>query len=86
MANIQSQLKRIRQDEKRRVANKGVRTALKSSLKRFETAAEEGDKATAETAFADASRDLDRAASKGIVHKNKAANKKSRMAARLQKL
>lgn len=86
MANIKSQMKRNRQNETRRVRNKADRTTLKSAQKRFHTAAEAGDVDAAAGAFADASRTLDKAASKGLVHRNFAANHKSKMAQQLAAL
>ncbi|HSK23755.1 MAG TPA: 30S ribosomal protein S20 [Egicoccus sp.] len=84
MANIKSQIKRNRQNEARHERNKAVRSRLKTLTKKFATAVEAGDKDAAEAAFADAARALDKAASKGVVHKNNAANRKSGMAKRLQ--
>jgi small subunit ribosomal protein S20 len=84
MANIKSQIKRNRQNEAQRVRNKGVRSALKTRVKRFEEAAESGDAETARNEYQIAAQALDKAASAGIIHKNKAANKKSRLAKRLQ--
>lgn len=86
MANIASQIKRNRQNERRRLRNKAVRSTLKTYLKRFRTAVEEGDAERAQTAYAEAARRLDKAAQKGVVHRNFAANHKSRMAKRLQSL
>jgi small subunit ribosomal protein S20 len=86
MANIASQIKRNRQSLVRRERNKATRSELKTYLKRFRTAAEAGDKATAEAAFAAAARKLDKAAEKGVVHDNFAANHKSKMARRLASL
>ena len=83
MANIKSQIKRNRQNELRRERNKSTRSALKTKIKRFTQSVESGDQATAEEAYREASRALDKAASKGVIHKNKAANKKSRLAKRL---
>lgn len=83
MANIKSQIKRNRQNEARRVRNKGVRSALKTSTKKLLESSEAGDAAAAQEAYRVASRDLDKAAAKGIIHKNKAANQKSRLARRL---
>ncbi|MGI9016215.1 MAG: 30S ribosomal protein S20 [Euzebya sp.] len=83
MANIQSQIKRIRQDETRRVRNKSKRTDLKTFVKHFDTAEQSGDKDAAAAAFHEVSRKLDKAASNNIIKKQNAANKKSRMAARL---
>ena len=81
MANIKSQLKRIKTNEKSRQRNK-ARRALKTSIRRFHEAAAAGDaeKAT-ELAYA-ASRSLDKAASKGVIHKNQAANRKSAITAK----
>lgn len=83
MANIKSQKKRILTNEKRRVRNKGVRTALKTYIKRFHQAVEAGDQTTAAEALKVAGRALDKAASKGVIHKNNAANRKSSLAKRL---
>jgi small subunit ribosomal protein S20 len=83
MANIKSQIKRNRQNELRRQRNKSARSTLKTKVKALDTAVDSGDKAAAEAAYADISRSLDKAASKGIIHKNKAANQKSRLAKRL---
>src|SRR3954453_7764821 len=80
VANIKSQIKRIGQNERRRVRNKAVKSELKTAVRRFREAAQAGDTATATTALRDASRLLDKAASKGVIHKNQAANRKSAMA------
>jgi small subunit ribosomal protein S20 len=82
VADIKSQIKRNRQNEAARVRNKGVRSALKTSIRRFREAADAGDAATATTALRTASRALDKAVSKGVIHANQAANKKSAMAKR----
>lgn len=86
MANIASQIKRNRQNETRRQRNKQVRSKLKTDIRRFNDAAETGDVESATEAYQVASRSLDKAASKGIVHRNTAANRKSGMAAKLAKL
>jgi small subunit ribosomal protein S20 len=86
VANIKSQIKRIRTNELARQRNKAVRTSLKSAVRRFREAADSGDTATAEVALRDASRALDRAASSGVIHRNQAANRKSAMARRLATL
>jgi small subunit ribosomal protein S20 len=83
MANIKSQIKRNRQNEARRVRNKSVRSGLKTRAKKFLEAAGSGDEAAAQQAYRETARDLDKAAAKGIIHKNKAANQKSRLARRL---
>ncbi|HEX2195862.1 MAG TPA: 30S ribosomal protein S20 [Actinomycetota bacterium] len=84
MASIKSQIKRNRQNEERRQRNKSTRSALKTRIKRFTEAVDSGDTATAEEAYREATRALDKAAAKGVLHKNTAANKKSRLAKRLQ--
>ena len=86
MANIASQIKRNRQTIVRHERNKATRSALKTSLKKFNTAAEAGERDAAAEAYRAAARDLDKAAQKGVVHANFAANHKSRMAKRLQAL
>ncbi len=86
MANIQSQIKRNRQALVHRQRNKNTRTALKTYLKRFRTAVDTGDREAATVAFGDAARRLDKAASKGVVHANFAANHKSKMAKHLRAL
>ena len=86
MANIASQIKRNRQALVRNERNKATRSALKTSLKKFRTAVEAGEAEAAAAAYRDAAKDLDKAASKGVVHANFAANHKSRMAKRLSSL
>jgi small subunit ribosomal protein S20 len=83
MANIKSQIKRNRQNELRRERNKSTRSALKTQIKKFTQTLEAGDQAAAQEAYRDAARALDKAASKGVIHKNTAANKKSRLARKL---
>lgn len=77
MANIKSQKKRILTNEKARVRNKAVRSSLKTAIKRVDTAIDAGDKAAALEAGRAAARALDKAASKGVIHPNQAANRKS---------
>lgn len=84
MANIKSQIKRNRQNEIRRQRNRSVRSLLKTRTRRFMEAVDAGDQAAAEAAYRDAAREYDKAASKGVIHRNKAANKKARLAKRLQ--
>ena len=76
MANIKSQIKRNRQNEAAHERNKAVKSALKTAVRKFREAAEAG-KDDAKTLAADAGRALDKAASKGVIHKNQAANRKS---------
>jgi small subunit ribosomal protein S20 len=86
VANIKSQLKRIKTNEKARQRNKSVKSALKTAVRRFREAADGGDKDKAVELARSASRALDKAASKGIIHANSAANKKAAMAHRTAKI
>ena len=86
MANIKSQIKRNRTNERARQRNVAVKSALKTAVRRFRTAADAGDAAGAATALQVASKALDKAASKGVIHKNQAANRKSGMAKRVASL
>jgi small subunit ribosomal protein S20 len=83
VANIKSQIKRIGTNEKARLRNKSVKSSLKTAVRRFRDAAEAGDQATAQIELKSASRELDKAVSKGVIHANQAANKKSAMALRI---
>ena len=80
MANIKSQIKRNKQNERRRQRNQSVRSSVKTAIRKFRELAESGDKDAASTAARDALRALDKAASKGVIHKNQAANRKSSIA------
>ena len=80
MANIKSQLKRIKTNQKRTERNKAVKSELRTWVRKFREAAASGDKDAANDALKTASRKLDKAVSKGVIHKNQAANKKSAMA------
>jgi small subunit ribosomal protein S20 len=85
VANIKSQIKRNRQNEKRRMRNKSVKSSLKTAIRKFhEATAAEGD--NAEALLRAASRKLDKAVSKGVIHKNQAANRKSAIAKKLASL
>ena len=86
MANIKSQLKRIKTNEKARLRNKAVKSSLKTAVRKFREAASSGDAATATEQLRIASRQLDKAASKGVIHPNQAANRKSAMAKRVASL
>jgi small subunit ribosomal protein S20 len=86
VANIKSQIKRNKTNEKARQRNVAVKSALKTSVRRFRAAADAGDAAAAGTALQVASKALDKAASKGVIHKNQASNRKSGMAKRLSSL
>ena len=82
MANIKSQIKRNRQNEKRRIANKAVRSELRTRVKVALSAAETGAE-NAEVAASIAMKRIDKAANKNVIHKNAAARRKSRLAKRL---
>ena len=86
MANIKSQEKRIKTNERRRLRNKSVKSSLHTAVRGFREAVEVGDKEKATELLAATSRKLDKAASKGVIHKNQAANRKSALAAALNKL
>ncbi|MEV5966917.1 30S ribosomal protein S20 [Kribbella sp. NPDC051952] len=77
MANIKSQIKRNRQNEAARLRNKSVKSTLKTAVRRFREAAESGDSTTAQEQARVAGRLLDKAVSKGVIHANQAANRKS---------
>ena len=80
MANIKSQMKRIRTNEKAHERNKAVKSELKTAIRATREAVSAGDKDKATTALAYASKKLDKAVSKGVIHKNQAANRKSAIA------
>ncbi|MDN4481423.1 MULTISPECIES: 30S ribosomal protein S20 [Demequina] len=80
MANIKSKIKRIGTNEKSRQRNVAVRSELKTHVRRVREAVAAGDKAAAETALKTALTKLDKAASKGVIHQNQAANRKSSLA------
>ncbi len=86
MANIKQQQKRVLTNEKRRLRNKSVRSAARTEMRKFREAVEAGDKAAAEAQLRVASRKLDKAVTKGVFHRNNAANKKSNMAKALNKM
>ncbi|MHA6621031.1 30S ribosomal protein S20 [Pseudonocardia sp. DLS-67] len=82
MANIKSQIKRVKTNEKRRLRNKSVKSSVRTAVRQFREAAEAGDTEKAVELQRTAARALDKAASKGVIHKNQAANRKSAMAKR----
>ncbi|MGV0393050.1 30S ribosomal protein S20 [Corynebacterium riegelii] len=86
MANIKQQQKRVLTNEKRRVRNKSIRSATRTEIRKFREAVESGDKAAAEAQLRVASRKLDKAVTKGVFHRNSAANKKSNMARAFNKM
>ena len=80
MANIKSQIKRIATNEKARLRNKAVKSEIRTHMRRVREAVAGGDKAAATEALQTASKKLDKAVSKGVIHQNQAANKKSALA------
>jgi len=86
VANIKSQIKRNRQNEKARLRNKSVKSSLKTVIRKLNEASETGNVESAAVLLRDASRQLDKAVSKGVIHKNQAANRKSAIAKRVASL
>ena len=86
MPNIKSAKKRVIVTEAKTLQNKMIKTALKTSMKKYEAAVAAGDKEAATKAYAVAVKKLDTAAAKGLVHKNNAARKKSQFTAKLNAL
>lgn len=86
MANIKSQIKRIGTNEKARLRNQAVKSELRTYTRRVREAVASGDKDTAASALVAASRKLDKAVSKGVLHANQAANRKSALAKAVNKL
>ena len=86
MANIKSAQKRIKVIEVKTLRNKMVKSALKTTIKKFEAAVAGGNLEEAKAAFTNTVKALDMAASKGIIHKNMASRKKSRLAAKLNSI
>jgi small subunit ribosomal protein S20 len=82
VANIKSQIKRIGTNEKARLRNKATKSSLKTAVRRFREAADAGNAAEANELMQAANRQLDKAASKGVIHANQAANRKSAIAKR----
>jgi small subunit ribosomal protein S20 len=80
VANIKSQIKRNKQNEKARLRNKAVKSELKTAIRQFREAAAGTDADATTAALRNATRKLDKAASKGVIHKNQAANRKSAIA------
>ncbi|OKL52008.1 30S ribosomal protein S20 [Buchananella hordeovulneris] len=80
MANIKSKIKRIKTNEKSRLRNQAVKSELKTFVRKVRQALAAGDKEAAEAALRVAARKLDKAVSKGVIHRNQAANRKSKLA------
>jgi len=86
VANIKSQEKRNRTNERRRLRNKSVKSSLHTAVRGFREAVEAGDKDKATELLVSTSRKLDKAASKGVIHKNQAANRKSALSRAINKI
>ena len=86
MPNIKSQMKRVKTNEKARQRNKAVKSALRTHVRNFRRAAEAGDAEKATQYAKLANRQLDKAVSKGVIHKNQAKNRKSSISKKLNKL
>jgi small subunit ribosomal protein S20 len=86
VANIKSQQKRNRTNERARLRNKSVKSSLRTAIRAFREAVDAGEKDQAAELLVSTSRKLDKAASKGVIHKGQAANKKSALAQALNKL
>ncbi|MFF4185579.1 30S ribosomal protein S20 [Streptomyces sp. NPDC001691] len=86
MANIKSQIKRNKTNEKARLRNKAVKSSLKTAIRKAREAVTAGDLEKATVAAREASKKLDKAVSKGVIHKNAAANKKSALARKVAAL
>ncbi len=86
MPNIKSAKKRVKVIEKKTLINVQHKTALKTAIKKFEAAVKEGNAEQAKVLYNDAVKKLDQSANRGIIHKNKAARKKSQLSLMLAKL
>ena len=86
MANIKSQEKRILTNERARLRNQSVKSELRTAVRSLREAIDAGEKEKAAELLAVTNRKLDQAASKGVIHKNQAANKKSALTLALNKL
>ncbi|GIP57700.1 30S ribosomal protein S20 [Paenibacillus sp. FSL W8-0186] len=86
MPNIKSAIKRVKTNDKRRALNASQKSALRTAVKAADTALVNNEVEVAKTAFAAAAKKLDKAVTKGLIHKNAAARKKSRLAKKLNAL
>ena len=86
MANIKSAIKRIKVTERRTLRNKMVKSAVKTEIKKYDSALSVGNYDDTKALYASVAQSIDQAAAKGVIHKNAAARKKSRLALRLNKL
>ena len=86
MPNIKSAKKRVLVSQTKAMQNKAAKSALKTEIKKFEAAVAEGNRSEADIAYKVAVKAVDKAAAKGLLHKNNAANKKSSLTLKLNKL
>lgn len=86
MPNIKSAIKRVKTNDKRRAHNMAAKSALRTAIKKVESFVEAGDAEKAKAAFSEASKRIDKAASKGLIHKNAAARQKSRLAKKINSI
>ncbi|MBQ3090298.1 MAG: 30S ribosomal protein S20 [Oscillospiraceae bacterium] len=86
MPNIKSAKKRVLVTETKTALNKSAKSAVKTSLKKFDAAVAEGNRSEADSAYKVAVQAVDKAAAKGLIHKNKAANKKSQLTIKLNSI
>ena len=86
MPNIKSAKKRVLVSQTKAAQNKAAKSALKTDIKKFEVAVAEGNRNEADVAYKVAVKAVDKAVSKGLLHRNNAANKKSKMTVKLNKL
>jgi len=86
VANIKSQQKRNRTNERARLRNQSVKSSLRTAVRGFREALDAGDKDKATELLVETSRKLDKAASKGVIHKNQAANRKSALSRALHNI
>ncbi|GAC81374.1 MULTISPECIES: 30S ribosomal protein S20 [Gordonia] len=86
MANIKSQIKRNKTNEARRQRNQSIKSALRTALRNFRETVASGDKDKSAELLVSTSQQLDKAVTKGVIHKNQAANKKSAMALAVNKI
>jgi small subunit ribosomal protein S20 len=86
MANIKSAIKRVKTNNKNRVQNASVKSAMRTAVKAFEEKVEAKDIEAAKEAFVIATKKLDKAATKGLIHKNVASRQKSRLAKQLNEV
>lgn len=86
MPNIKSAIKRVKTSEKRRAQNAAQKSALRTAVKNFEVAVQNSDVTIAQEALKNATKKLDKAVTKGLIHKNAASRKKSRLTLKLNQM